>query len=179
MPSVTNREAMQPMRSFRLRQRLHGRMAVVLALTLFGAAATGFGAAGAAGVFGDTSAQAATAAPAKAGWPQPGGNFGSQRFSPLQQVNNTNASHLQVAWEMSMGTDRGLEGQPLVIGNTMFTVSSYPNYVTAINLNNDQIEWKYVPPEQLAKPIAQNPPAVNTACCDLVNRGPAYDKGKL
>ncbi|MBV9448068.1 MAG: PQQ-dependent dehydrogenase, methanol/ethanol family [Streptosporangiaceae bacterium] len=156
-------------------------MAAALALALAGSAATGFGAASAAGAFGTARAQAATTAqaPATADWPQPGGDFGSTRFSPLQQVNTADASKLQVAWEMSTGTDRGLEGQPLVIGDTMFTVSAYPNYVTAINLNNDQPEWKYVPPEQLAQPIADNPAAVNTACCDLVNRGPAYDNGKL
>jgi lanthanide-dependent methanol dehydrogenase len=159
-------------------RKLRGRTAAWMALALAGATATGFGAASATGAFGAASARAATVS-ATADWPQPGGNLGSQRFSALQQVNNANASKLQVAWEMSMGTDRGLEGQPLVIGGTMFTVSSYPNYVTAINLNNDQIKWKYVPPEQLANPIAQKPPAVNTACCDLVNRGPAYDNGKL
>jgi PQQ-dependent dehydrogenase (methanol/ethanol family) len=151
-------------------------MALWTALGLAGAAMTGFGAATAAGVFA-ASAHAATATTAD--WPQPGGNFGSTRYSQLQQVNTGNAANLQVAWEMSMGTDRGLEGQPLVIGGTMYTVSAYPNYVTAINLNTDAIEWKYVPPEQLDHPIADKPPAVQTACCDTVNRGPAYDNGKL
>src|SRR5215472_9007037 len=128
-------------------RRLRGHMAAWLALALAGAAATGFGAAAAAGAFGTASAQASIAGPARADWPQPGGNFGSQRFSPLTQVNTGDASRLQVAWTMSLGTDRGLEGQPLVVGNTMYTVSAYPNYVTAINIGNDQIKWKYVPPE--------------------------------
>src|SRR6185437_8471633 len=134
---------------------LRGRMAAWMALALAGAMATGFGAAAATGAFGTASAQAATAAgPARADWPQPGGNYGSQRFSPLRQVNTGNARRLQVAWEMSLGTDRGLEGQPLVVGNTMYTVSAYPNYVTAINLANQRILWKYVPPEQETSPIA-------------------------
>jgi len=154
-------------------------MAAWTALALVGATATSFGAAAAAGAFGAASAQASTAGPATAQWPQPGGNYGSQRFSPLTQVNTSDASRLQVAWEMSTGTDRGLEGQPLVIGGTMYTVSAYPNYVTAINLSNDHIKWKYVPPEQLKSPIADKSAAVNTACCDVVNRGPAYSNGKL
>jgi lanthanide-dependent methanol dehydrogenase len=146
-----------------------------VALAVAGAAATGLGAAGVMGV-----ASASTpAGPASAGWSQPGGNFASQRFSPLKQINSGNASKMQVSWTMSMGTDRGLEGQPLVIGNTMYTVSSYPNYVTAIDLRTDAIKWKYVPPEQLAHPIATGPASVNTACCDLVNRGAAFDHGKL
>ncbi len=166
------------MRRLRLKA-LRGRMAAWLALALAGAAATGFGAASAAGVFATTAAQAATAGPATADWPQPGGDYGSQRFSPLTQVNTGDASRLQVAWMMSLGTTRGLEGQPLVVGGTMYTVSAYPNYVTAVNLANEQKLWQYVPPEQLARPIATNPAAVNTACCDVVNRGPAYWNGKL
>jgi PQQ-dependent dehydrogenase (methanol/ethanol family) len=159
------------------------RQTIVLAaaLALTGAVVTAMGAAGAAGAgtsaHSGTSASSATAG--QVDWPQPGGNYGSQRFSPLTQVNNGNARNLQVAWMLSLGTDRGLEGQPLVIGDTMYTISSYPNYVTAIDLHSDAIKWKYVPPEQLASPIAANPPAVNTACCDLVNRGAAYADGKL
>src|SRR5690348_9757547 len=166
------------MRSLTRLSRLPGRASMWLALVLAGTLATGFGAANAAGAFAVPSAGAA-AGPASAGWPQPGGDLGSTRFSPLTQVNAGNAKDLQVAWTMSLGTDRGLEGQPLVIGGTMYTVSAYPNYVTAINLANRQILWKYVPPEQEASPIAAKSPAVNTACCDVVNRGPAYWNGKL
>jgi glucose dehydrogenase len=153
--------------------RLRGRLAIWLALAVAGAAATGFGVAGAAGAFAAAHAPAATGA-ATAQWPQPGGDLGSTRFSPLTQVNTANAKDLQVAWTMSTGTTRGLEGQPLVIGGVMYTVSAYPNYVTAINLANQQIMWKYVPPEQETSPIADKSPAVNTACCDVVNRGPAF-----
>src|SRR5690349_14160059 len=126
------------MRSLTRLSRPRGRAAAWLALVVAGVLATGFGVAGAAGAFGAPAASAAAgrSAPATAGWPQPGGDLGSTRFSPLTQVNAGNAKDLQVAWTMSTGTDRGLEGQPLVIGGTMYTVSAYPNYVTAINLAN-------------------------------------------
>ncbi len=162
----------------RLSKRLGPTAVLAAILALVGATATGLGAAGSAGA-GTSAASSSSASASQGQWLQPGGDYGSQRFSALKQVNNGNARNLQVAWEMSLGTTRGLEGQPLVVGNTMFTVSAYPNYVTAIDLRNDSMKWNYVPPEQLAHPWPDNPPAVATACCDLVNRGPAYDNGKL
>jgi PQQ-dependent dehydrogenase (methanol/ethanol family) len=126
-------------------------------------------------------------------WVMPAGNYASTRFSALTQINSRNARNLQVSWEMSLGTERGLEGQPLVIGDNMYMVSSYPNYVYAVNLATQQFEWKYVLPAQAAQPLvppgsglgvsapgsAKNSAAANTACCDVVNRGLVYDDGKL
>jgi PQQ-dependent dehydrogenase (methanol/ethanol family) len=148
---------------------------VIAGLALAGATAIGAGAATAGAQSSRTSAR-----PAGSGqWLQPAGNFSSTRFSPLTRINSGNASKLQVAWTLSLGTDRGLEGQPLVVGDTMYTVSAYPNYVRAINLRTDALKWTYVPPEQLAHPWETKPAAANTACCDLVNRGPAFAHGML
>jgi PQQ-dependent dehydrogenase (methanol/ethanol family) len=105
-------------------------------------------------------------------WVMPSGNYEAWRYSRLNQINTSNAKNLQVAWTMSTGTSRGLEGQPLVIGNMMYLQTSYPNYVYAIDLDHvDQIAWKFTPPAN------EDAPAV--ACCDVVNRGPAYANGKL
>ncbi|GBR73818.1 methanol/ethanol family PQQ-dependent dehydrogenase [Acidiphilium acidophilum] len=105
-------------------------------------------------------------------WVMPTGTYNNWRYSPLKQINTSNAKNLQVAWSMSTGTDRGLEGQPIVIGNMMYFETSYPNYVYAIDLNHpDQIAWKYSPPHD------SNAPPV--ACCDVVNRGPAYADGMV
>jgi lanthanide-dependent methanol dehydrogenase len=105
-------------------------------------------------------------------WVMPGGNYAVWRYSRLNQINAENAKNLQVAWTMSSGTMRGFEGQPLVIGNMMYFETPYPNYVYAINLDNpEQIVWKFEPPAN------ENAPPV--ACCDVVNRGVAYDDGKV
>ena len=102
----------------------------------------------------------------------PSGNYENWRYSRLNQINTTNVKDLQVAWTMSTGTNRGLEGQPLVVGNMMYFQTSYPNYVYAINLDNvGQIAWQFTPPA--------NEDAPPVACCDVVNRGPAYANGKL
>ena len=105
-------------------------------------------------------------------WVMPGGNYAIWRYSKLDQINKSNVKKMQVAWTMATGTSRGLEGQPLVIGNMMYTETSYPNYVYAINLNDpNRFVWKFSPP-----PDSNAPPV---ACCDVVNRGPAYSHGRL
>src|ERR1700744_167690 len=43
-------------------------------------------------------------------WVIPSGNYAAWRYSRLNQINTSNAKNLQVAWTMSTGTNRGLEG---------------------------------------------------------------------
>jgi len=105
-------------------------------------------------------------------WVMPGRDYALTRFSPLKQINTENAKDLKVAWTMSTGTLRGHEGQPLVIGDMMYFESAYPNYVYAINLSDPgRIVWKFTPHQDSFAP--------SVACCDVVNRGPAYGDGKV
>ncbi len=107
-----------------------------------------------------------------ANWASPGRTNDLQRYSPLDQINAQNVGKLQVAWTFSTGVLRGHEGQPLVIGDTMYIVSPFPNTVYALDLNNDgRILWKYEP--------KQDPNVVPVMCCDTVNRGLAYGDGKI
>ena len=57
-------------------------------------------------------------------WVMPLGNYASQRYSSLDQINTTNVKQLQVAWTFSTGVLRGHEGGPLVIGDVMYSTSS-------------------------------------------------------
>jgi glucose dehydrogenase len=50
-----------------------------------------------------------------------------------------------VAWTFSTGVLRGHEGGPLVIGDTLFVHSPFPNKVFAIDLETQKIKWKYEP----------------------------------
>ncbi len=105
-------------------------------------------------------------------WAMPALNYSVTRYSPLDQINASNAGQLQVAWTFSTGVLRGHEGQPLVIGNTMYLVTPFPNTVFALDLNNDErIIWQYTP--------TQNPEVIPVMCCDTVNRGLAYGEGKI
>jgi PQQ-dependent dehydrogenase (methanol/ethanol family) len=105
-------------------------------------------------------------------WVAPGRTYDLNRYSPLDQINTGNVGKLQVAWTFSTGVLRGHEGQPLVIGDTMYLVTPFPNIVYALDLNNDgRILWKYEP--------KQDPSVIGVMCCDTVNRGLSYGDGKI
>ncbi len=104
-------------------------------------------------------------------WAIWGGNYAGTRYSKLDQINAKNASKLQVAWTFSTGVLRGHEGGPLVIGDTMYVHSPFPNKVFSINLKDQTLNWVYEP--------KQNPDTIPVMCCDTVNRGLAYADGKI
>ena len=104
-------------------------------------------------------------------WAMQAGSFSNQRFSELQQINKANVKDLQVAWTFSTGVLRGHEGGPLVIGDTLYIHSPFPNKVFALSLADQSIKWKYEP--------KQDPSVIPVMCCDTVNRGLAYADGKI
>ena len=75
-------------------------------------------------------------------WAMQAGDFANHRYSKLKQVNASNVNKLQVAWMFSTGVLRGHEGSPLVIGDTMYLHTPFPNNVFAIDLEHaeDQVE---------------------------------------
>jgi len=104
-------------------------------------------------------------------WAIWGGNYAGTRYSELDQINAKNAKDLEVAWTFSTGVLRGHEGGPLVIGDTMYVHTPFPNKVFSINLKDQSINWKYEP--------KQNPDTIPVMCCDTVYRGLAYADGKI
>jgi PQQ-dependent dehydrogenase (methanol/ethanol family) len=100
------------------------------------------------------------------------GDYANQRYSKLNQINRDNVDDLQVAWTFSTGVLRGHEGSPLVIGDTMYVHTPFPNIVYALDLNNNgAIKWKYEP--------KQDPDVIPVMCCDTVNRGLAFANGMV
>ncbi len=104
-------------------------------------------------------------------WAMQAGDMYNQRYSKLRQVNDGNVNKLQVAWTFSTGVLRGHEGSPLVIGDTMYIHTPFPNKVFAMDLNAQKIKWKYEP--------KQDPAVIPQMCCDTVYRGVAYGDGKI
>src|SRR3982751_4727618 len=106
-------------------------------------------------------------------WQMPAGDYASSRYSELATITPQNAANLHVSWAFSTGVLRGHEGQPLVVGNTMYVVTPYPNVSYAIDLTQagQPLKWKFRPDN------AQQ--AIGRACCDVVNRGAAYADGKI
>ncbi len=104
-------------------------------------------------------------------WAIWGGDYAGTRYSKLDQINSKNVGDLQVSWTFSTGVLRGHEGGPLVIGDTLYVHTPFPNKVFAINLDDQTIKWRYEP--------KQNPDTIPVMCCDTVYRGLAYGDGKI
>ena len=121
-------------------------------------------------VYADSDEEKAAANPANFAMPRL--NNAATAYSTLKQINANNVGKLQVAWTFSTGVLRGHEGAPLVIGDTMYFSTPFPNIVYALDLAHDgKIIWKYEP--------KQDPSVIPVMCCDTVNRGVSYGAGKI
>ena len=115
-----------------------------------------------------------TISPLPAGeWSLPAGDYANTRFSTLDQITTANARNLKVITTVSTGVARGHEGSPLVVNDTMYVVTPYPNNLMALDLTQPggALKWTYQP--------HPDPRAVGIACCDIVNRGASYADGKI
>jgi PQQ-dependent dehydrogenase (methanol/ethanol family) len=106
-------------------------------------------------------------------WLMAAKDYANTRFSGLNQITTDNVKDLKLAWSFSTGVNRGHEAAPLVVGNTMYIITPYPNILYALDLTKAgaPMKWKYD-----AKPSSS---AQGVACCDVVNRGAAYADGKV
>jgi PQQ-dependent dehydrogenase (methanol/ethanol family) len=106
-------------------------------------------------------------------WPIPAKNYAATRFSTLDQINTGNAKNLKLAWTFSTGLTRGHEAAPLVVNNTMYIVTPWPNLLYALDLTKpgSPSKWTYSP-----QPSSSSQ---GVACCDVVNRGAAYYNGRI
>jgi PQQ-dependent dehydrogenase (methanol/ethanol family) len=106
-------------------------------------------------------------------WTLPGKDFAATRYSGLAQITAANVGKLEPVWNFSTGVLRGHEGQPLVVNDTMYVVTPYPNVLYAFDLSQEgyPLRWKYRP--------GVDANALGIACCDAINRGAAYADGKI
>ncbi|HEY1876499.1 MAG TPA: PQQ-binding-like beta-propeller repeat protein, partial [Rhizomicrobium sp.] len=85
-------------------------------------------------------------------WQTSGHDLGSQRYSPLTQIDKSNVNQLQIAWTYHLtpagytGRPRLVEAIPIVVGNSMYVTSSYGE-VVALNATTGAELWKYKLPD--------------------------------
>ena len=105
-------------------------------------------------------------------WPVYGGDNGNQRFSQGSQITPANVSKLNVKWALQLGSNRSQESSPILVGDTLYVTSSFgPKNVFAVNAKTGEVRWKWSP--EMPKGVEQY------ACCDVNNRGVAYNDGKI
>ncbi len=103
----------------------------------------------------------------------PAKNYASTRFSMLDQIAIGNVKNLKLSFSFSTGLTHGHEAAPLVVNNTMYIVTPWPNLLYALDLTKpgSPMKWVYQP--------NPSPAAQGVACCDVVNRGAAYYNGRI
>ncbi len=106
-------------------------------------------------------------------WTLPGKDLAATRYSALDEINAGNVGSLRPVWSFSTGVLGGHEGQPLVVNDTLYVVTPWPNVLYAFDLKAEDypLRFKYRPDA--------NPAAVGVACCDAVNRGAVFAEGRI
>ena len=103
-------------------------------------------------------------------WRKHGLTDAEDRFSPLDSINVDNIDELGLAWYFDYPTNRGLEATPLMVDGVIYTTGSW-SMVYAHDAVSGKLLWFY-------DPEAPRDWAVKM-CCDVVNRGVAYNEGNL
>ena len=97
-----------------------------------------------------------TKALARGEWPAYAGTYASARYSPLTQIDRTNAKNLHIAWRWksldqaikdanpTVGPSFANESTPLMVGGTLYTSTSL-SQVAAIDAVSGQTKWVFDP----------------------------------
>ena len=106
-------------------------------------------------------------------WIRPAGDYASTRYSTLDQITPETVRSLGVKVTFSTGATNGHEAAPLVVNDTMYIVTPWPNVLYALDLTQPgaPVKFAYEP-----KPLSA---AKGVACCDVVNRGAVYADGLI
>jgi alcohol dehydrogenase (cytochrome c) len=91
-----------------------------------------------------------------------GGDYFSNRFSPLTQITPANAKNLSLSWVYQSAVSGSWESTPLVVDGIMY-VTQRPNDVVALDAVTGRVFWIY---------HYNNDPKV-TVCCGANTRGVA------
>ncbi len=94
-------------------------------------------------------------------WAYAGGSEGQQKYSQLDQINQSNVAHLEVAWVYRSGNPAGnIQMNPLVVDGTVFLTTPSQELV-AVDGTNGRERWRF-------------DPARNEERFGSINRGLAY-----
>ena len=96
----------------------------------------------------DTTTKTATVSKQDAEWTTYGGDLASTRYSPLDQINKTNFSKLQIAWRLNTNnlgptSDRLYSSTPLMVNGVLYTTAGSARSVVALNPSTGQMLWMY------------------------------------
>ena len=81
-------------------------------------------------------------------WPTYGGDLGSTRYSPLDQINRDNFSKLEVAWRFktdNLGprSEFNFESTPLMVNGVLYPTAGTRRAVVALDAATGELQWVY------------------------------------
>jgi hypothetical protein len=103
-------------------------------------------------------------------WTSPGGDAGKTHHSVLTQISAENVGTLGLAWQAELGTARGMEATPVMVGGVLYT-SGVAGRAYAFDAATGKQLWAFEPEVDMQ--------LNRTVCCDMVNRGVAVARGKV
>lgn len=103
-------------------------------------------------------------------WASPAFNYAETRHSPLTQINDKNVGQLGIAWFADMPDARGHESTPVEVGGNLYVTGPWSK-VFAFEAKTGKPLWQFDPGVDKARGVK--------ACCDVVNRGVAFWKGRV
>jgi len=95
-------------------------------------------------------------------WLTYSGNYSSQRYSLLKQIDLKNVKNLEQKWVFQAQSLQKFETTPLVVDGIMYLTQS-PNDIVALDAKTGRVFWIY---HYIPSPAAR-------PCCGIVNRGAA------
>ncbi len=96
-----------------------------------------------------TAAEAwAQAGPADGEWPVYGGDLGSTRYSPLDQIDRSNVGELEIAWRWSARNfgpfpETNYRATPIMVDGVLFVTAGLSRSVAAIDAASGETLWVY------------------------------------
>ncbi|MGB9068312.1 MAG: PQQ-dependent dehydrogenase, methanol/ethanol family [Candidatus Acidiferrales bacterium] len=118
-------------------------------------------------------------------WLMAGGNYGQTRYSPLKQIDASNAPKLGLAWYYDTDALPGtLEATPVISNGTLYGTLTW-GVVFAVDARTGKEKWRWDPKlghQNFPPGSAGDPHKVRTGpslCCGPGNRGVAVYGGKV
>jgi quinohemoprotein ethanol dehydrogenase len=97
---------------------------------------------------------------------------GETRYSPLKQIDASNASRLGLAWFYEIGPGGGnQEATPLMANGTLYSITNW-SIVYAVDARTGKEKWRWDP--EVNRSTTQP-----KMCCGVVNRGVAIYEGNI
>ena len=96
-------------------------------------------------------------------------DYHQTRYSPLKQINKQNVKRLVPVWSVSLGSNYGEQGQPLVYDGVLYAGNA--EYTVAVDIGTGKQLWR--------TPVNFDASVPRVVCCGISNKGLAIYNAKI